>query len=132
LDTFTAEDPDPSKNSFFITTNIAIALGGRRIAYGTRDGKVCILDLEGSPLNAPIVTPTRLYRFDRQQWDTQLTVKCEWCGKRLAVDDQALDDRKNGQYQLDMSGQKARCSQCKRPLKINNFVVDNLSQSMQS
>jgi hypothetical protein len=138
---------------------LALDLKRSLLAVGDRGGNVLFFYVR-QITGAPVVTPVRLWNFGRwslyhteggayerrqvqpSMWSEELTVFCDWCGKRsvppstvvdairgiakdaklkpgdspcLKLPDQAWDDPRL----------LSTCSLCREPLKYNPFVVDN-------
>ncbi len=119
-----------------------------KIIYSTNDGKLRFLN-SSKPLfkDPPAITPMRIWRFGVKKgsgnYDANITIQCWWCGKNfIAADDKILliediykqynIDRKDSactklpEKAWDTPGLETTCPHCKKPLKINPFIVDNM------
>jgi len=92
----------------------SIAVYGSGLVAGESTGRVDMLTIENYSLGRPIITGARLWLFDQQTWDSNLTAQCYWCGSRFIVKDEWI-------------GQEIACplDGCGKPLKLNPFVCDN-------
>lgn len=139
---------------------LALDMKRSLLAVGDRGGNVLFFyvpQLTGTP----VVTPVRLWNFgmwslytpsdgtahERRQtqpsaWSDELTIFCDWCGKRSVPPSSVLDAirgiAKNSKFEpgdspcLKLSDEawdeprlRSHCSLCHEPLKYNPFVVDN-------
>ena len=89
------------------------ATGRLAVVADEGDGRVDLLRWENYSPGPSIVSATRLWLFDRQQWDTNLTVLCPSCGDRFVVKDEWF-------------GREVNCPSeaCDQALKFNPFVYD--------
>jgi WD40 repeat protein len=106
---------------------------GAVLVYGTVD-----------PTNRPppLVTPVRIFDYDRRTWDGEVTALCEYCGKRFVVPQAMIDTIGEIGHGANLSEAespclklpaeawqdqrlRSRCLHCRRPLTISPFVVDN-------
>ena len=85
----------------------------------------------------PIVN---LYRFDREQWDTQPTARCTWFGQRFTPQQAVLDAITDIADKYELTGSKSPCvdlhsecwndprllsdcAHCRQPIRFNPFIV---------
>jgi hypothetical protein len=110
---------------------------------GTETGEVSILELKDLILGRPIITIVRLWLFDLQAWDANLTTRCLWCGNSFLPDETVLEIINKFGSQLS-PGQSpcmalasetwddprliSECPHCHKPLKYNPFIIDNRSK----
>ncbi len=124
-----------------------IAYSHPQLIVGTGSGRLEFLRIYGLPFTQPpIVTPIRLWLFGpaRNRWDKEITYCCAWCGERSISSHRVIDVIKGITAHLsphqspclelpdeawDEPRLLSECSQCKRPLKFNPFLVDNRNRS---
>jgi len=96
---------------------LSVAVHGASLVAGEESGQVDMLTIENYHLDRPIATAARLWMFDRQTWDTNLTALCYSCGELFIVKDEWI-------------GHEIACplNGCGKPLKLNSFVCDNQNQ----
>ena len=99
---------------FFAAGGIRCAIPGkcgRSIVAGDNRGLIHLLELEGFQPELVVATPVHLFRCERNEFESELSVACEWCGKRFLVSDEML-------------GSVIDCAHCSEKLKLNPFKVD--------
>lgn len=74
----------------FVTASEVLAVDSysNLIVAGTTTGEVLFIDLKNLIHGCPFITATRLWLFDNQSWDANLTALCPICGGRFIVKDE--------------------------------------------
>jgi WD40 repeat protein len=119
-----------------------VGCGGRSIVAGGKRGTVFILRVLNPDLTSPLITFTRLYRFESGRYDPNVSANCKWCGQRFSASAAMLDtiaaimrNAHLGQNDSPCFSLPAEawaeprlldaCPLCHEPLKFNPFIVDN-------
>jgi WD40 repeat protein len=107
------------------SNSIAFSQAGYGVVAGGAGGNVYILQQIGFDFGPPIITPVRLYLHSEHRWDSNLTAKCSWCGKRFTPKPDILDTVRNIKIQPQHEKLLSKCPYCHKPLRFNLFIVDN-------
>jgi WD40 repeat protein len=79
----------------FVSANgfsaVAFADDGRTMVVGDAVGTVHLLGFEGLELGTPITTAVRLFQFDTERWEQEVSAKCPWCCKRFEPEPRLVD-----------------------------------------
>lgn len=118
---------------------------GRAIVAGDEGGTAYLLHLAGFELGTPITTAGRLFRFDSQRGDQNLSAKCPWCCERIEPEAQVLDTIRALTASLSSNDSpcislpdeawadpklNSACSRCQEPLKYNPFFARSSFEEM--
>ena len=115
---------------------LGVAKEQKKIIAGDEGGNVYILLLNGLNPGIPFVTPIRLFLHDSQDWDSKLTVRCNFCGNSFIVEQSILYIINSFNFKpckvdenitefLDDPRLIIRCPTCNSKLRITHFFVDN-------
>ena len=119
---------------------VAIANSGENVAAVDQRGRLYMLQSSTRERLAPLATMVYLYRFDRKQWDTQPTVRCNWCGQRFTPHKAVLDATSDIADSYELTENEAPClalprdcwddprllsdcTHCGQPVRFNPFIV---------
>lgn len=120
----------------------SVALRHNLVVAGDAAGSIFFFDFHNRDAGIPLTTAVRLYRFDTESWDAEITALCECCGQRFSPEPSVLEAIRGISKEADLSptqspcfylGPEAwnepsllsECPQCCQPLRFNPFIVDN-------
>ncbi|MFC1892852.1 DUF4062 domain-containing protein [Chloroflexota bacterium] len=131
--------------TFFAAGNledVATLQAGDQIVVVGMGGIPYFLRLMGVDFGPPLSTIIRLHLLEKHAWDSWLTARCAWCGKRFPAPDEILDVIRGINQDAKLSPDQSpclelpaeaweeprlisECPHCRKPLKFNPFIVDN-------
>jgi len=135
----------------FPVTEVDYSLNLNLIAAASEAGNFWTIGYQDLCEKVPIVTGVRLWLFGDNgapgAWDTSITTHCPWCAQRVPVSEAILDIVDSILRSFGLSPDKSpdkspclllpnevwdeprlidKCPECKRELKFNPFIVDNM------
>ncbi|MDQ2976154.1 MAG: WD40 repeat domain-containing protein, partial [Acidobacteriota bacterium] len=115
---------------------------GEHIIAGDLGGWLYLLRAVNLPLRPAVVTATRLYRHALDDWDSDITTSCGWCGRRFTTTSAMLDTLHGIVRDVALPANDApclswpteawddprllsECPHCHQLVRFNPFIVDN-------
>ncbi len=120
---------------------LSLAMRGRHVIIGGQSGNVRLLDLVEWSNESRVTTVVRLFDFVRRAWARNVVAYCGWCDRSLkppanilkTIEElsASLKPLQSPCLSLDPkafvdSRLESTCDYCKKPIRFNPFIVDNL------
>lgn len=118
-----------------------------QIIAGDNEGRIYHLSVNSIQFGSPIATPVRLFNvssklfiFKTKEWSKVINVFCRWCGKYFIPETRIINRIQDLNKHLSPDQTPclnlpndawnnpllhSECSNCKQPLRVNPFIVDN-------